>query len=53
MGMQGGWLFGHILGHMVPCLALGKGPRTCLCSQVGLVVHPLDPKVCADKTMLI
>jgi hypothetical protein len=26
---------------------------TCLCSRVGLVVHPFDPKVCANKTMLI
>jgi len=26
MGLQGGWLSNHILGHMAPCLALGKGP---------------------------
>jgi hypothetical protein len=26
---------------------------TCLCNQVGLVVHPLDPKVSANKTMFI
>jgi len=26
MGMQGGWFSGHILGHMVPCSTLGKGP---------------------------
>jgi hypothetical protein len=25
-GMQGGWLFGHILGPMVPCSTFGKAP---------------------------
>jgi len=25
-GMQGGWLSGHILGHMALCSTLGKAP---------------------------
>jgi hypothetical protein len=30
-----------------------QSTMTCMCSWVGLVVHPLSPKVCADKTMFI
>jgi hypothetical protein len=30
-----------------------QSTMTCMCNRVGLVVHPLSPKVCADKTMLI
>ncbi len=42
-----------VVGCSATFSATWQRTMTCLCNQVGLVIHPLNPKVCANKTMFI